>query len=204
MSADDVIVVEKVARATRPAEQQQQQRASSVIAPSPSPSEHPATSRVPIEARWSRARAALLHAGQLGRASAPAHWDCHQVNESCKSMPFARCSTSSDVPPQTSRMSKAEYAVTSCQPGLEHPNSKWSMSTRSWCCATIAQHKDGGWRARDERVRKRSGRREGRMQHARLRDTAQSSHERRSRATAAADIRRALFLLTYLVTYLLT
>ena len=119
------------------------------------------------------------------------------MNESCKSMPFVKCLASSGVPSQTSRMSKAEYAVTSCPPGLEHPWSKWSMSTCSWCCATMAQHKEGGWRARDERVRKRSGRREGRMQHARLRDTAQSSHERRSRATAAADIRRAKYLLTY-------
>ena len=118
------------------------------------------------------------------------------MNESCKSMPFVKCLASSGVPSQTSRMSKAEYAVTSCPPGLEHPWSKWSMSTCSWCCATMAQHKEGGWRARDERVRKRSGRREGRMQHARLRDTAQSSHERRSRATAAADIRRD-YLLTY-------
>ena len=122
------------------------------------------------------------------------------MNESCKSMPFVKCLASSGVPSQTSRMSKAEYAVTSCPPGLEHPWSKWSMSTCSWCCATMAQHKEGGWRARDERVRKRSGRREGRMQHARLRDTAQSSHERRSRATAAADIRRALLLV--LLTYL--
>ena len=43
-------------------------------------------------------------------------------------MPFVKCSTSGDVPSQTIRMSKAEYAVTSCQPGLDHPSSKLSMS----------------------------------------------------------------------------
>ena len=89
-------------------------------------------SRVPIEARWSRARAALLHADQLRRAAAPSHWDCHQVNESCKSMPFVKFSTSSDVPSQTIRMSKTEYAVTSCQPGLDHPSSKLSMPICLW------------------------------------------------------------------------
>ena len=99
-----------------------------VIAPFPSPSEHPATSRIPIEARWSRARAALLHADQLRSAAAPSHWDCHQMNESCKSMLFVKCSTSGDVPSQTIRMSKAEYTVTSCQPGLDHSSSKLSMS----------------------------------------------------------------------------
>ena len=51
------------------------------------------------------------------------------MNESCKSMLFVKCSTSGDVPSQTIRMSKAEYAVTSCQPGLDHPSSKLSMST---------------------------------------------------------------------------
>ena len=108
-------------------------------------------------------------------------------------MPFARCSTSSDVPPQTSRMSKAEYAVTSCQPGLEHPNSKWSMSTCSWCCATIAQHKEGGWRARDERVRKRSGRREGRMQHVtylRSRSFANRGYEKNGGTASNSDPRQ--------------
>ena len=50
------------------------------------------------------------------------------MNESCKSMLFMRCSTSSDVPSQTIRVSKAEYAVTSCQLGLGHPSSKLSMS----------------------------------------------------------------------------
>ena len=44
-------------------------------------------------------------------------------------MPFVKYSTSGDVPSQTIRMSKAEYAVTSCQPGLDHPSSKLSMST---------------------------------------------------------------------------
>ena len=43
-------------------------------------------------------------------------------------MPFVKFSTSSDVPSQTIRMSKAEYVVTSCQPGLDHPSSKLSMS----------------------------------------------------------------------------
>ena len=105
------------------------------------------------------------------------------MNESCKSMPFVKCLASSGVPSQTSRMSKAEYAVTSCPPGLEHPWSKWSMSTCSWCCATMAQHKEGGWRARDERVRKRSGRREGRM-----------------RSTHDSAIPRQV--VTYLLTYL--
>ena len=121
-----------------------------VIAPFPSPSEHPATSRVPIEARWSRARAALLHADQLRRAAAPSHWDCHQVNESCKSMPFVKRSASSDVPSQTIRMSKAEYAVTSCQPGLDHPSSKLSMSTCSWFCGWLHNNpsSNGSWNSR--------------------------------------------------------
>ena len=45
-------------------------------------------------------------------------------------MPFVKCSTSGDVPSQTIRMSKAEYTVTSCQPGLDHSSSKLSMSIR--------------------------------------------------------------------------
>ena len=43
-------------------------------------------------------------------------------------MLFVKCSTSGDVPSQTIRMSKAEYTVTSCQPGLDHSSSKLSMS----------------------------------------------------------------------------
>ena len=35
------------------------------------------------------------------------------MNESCKSLLFAKCSTSGDVPSQTIRMSKTEYTVTS-------------------------------------------------------------------------------------------
>ena len=54
------------------------------------------------------------------------------MNESCKSMLFVKCSTSGDVPSQTIRMSKAEYAVTSCELGLDHPSSKLSMSICLW------------------------------------------------------------------------
>ena len=68
--------------------------------------------------------------------------------------------------------------------------------------ATVRRYgRNSCWRAWtcDERgLRKRSGRREGHMQHAGLRDTAQSSHERRSRATAAADI-NFLFLVAPIV-----
>ena len=72
------------------------------------------------------------------------------MNESCKSMPFVKCSTSGDVPSQTIRMSKAEYAVTSCQPGLDHPSSKLSMSTCSWFCGWLhnSPSSNGSWNSR--------------------------------------------------------
>ena len=76
------------------------------------------------------ARAAMLQADQFRSAAAPSHWDCHQMNESCKSLLFAKCSTSGDVPSQTMRTSKIGYNVTSCQPGLDHSSSKLSMSIR--------------------------------------------------------------------------
>ena len=50
------------------------------------------------------------------------------MNESCKSLLFAKCSTSGDVPSQTMRTSKTGYNITSCQPGLDHSSSKLSMS----------------------------------------------------------------------------
>ena len=49
------------------------------------------------------------------------------MNESCKSLLFAKCSTSGDVPSQTMRTSKTGYNVTSCQPGFDHSSSKLSM-----------------------------------------------------------------------------
>jgi len=52
------------------------------------------------------------------------------MNESCKSLLFAKCSTSGDVPSQTMRTSKTGYNITSCQPGLDHSSSKLSMSIR--------------------------------------------------------------------------
>ena len=72
------------------------------------------------------------------------------MNESCKSMPFVKFSTSSDVPSQTIRMSKTEYAVTSCQPGLDHPSSKLSMSTCSWFCGWLHNNpsSNGSWNSR--------------------------------------------------------
>ena len=54
------------------------------------------------------------------------------MNESCKSMLFVKCSTSGDVLSQTIRMSKAEYTVTSCQPGLDHHSRKLSMPICLW------------------------------------------------------------------------
>ena len=72
------------------------------------------------------------------------------MNESCKSMLFVKCSTSGDVPSQTIRMSKAEYTVTSCQPGLDHSSSKLSMSLHLWFCGWLYNNSssNGSWNSR--------------------------------------------------------
>jgi len=76
-------------------------------------------------------------------------------------------------------------------------------TVQQFCLHQLHSTKKAAGELRDERLRKRSGRREGRMQHAGLRDTAQSSQL--TRATVASgqrpptsDIcRRKLFVFTF-------
>ena len=65
-------------------------------------------------------------------------------------MLFVKCSTSGDVLSQTIRMSKAEYTVTSCQPGLDHSSSKLSMSLHLWFCGWLYNNSssNGSWNSR--------------------------------------------------------
>ena len=70
------------------------------------------------------------------------------MNESCKSLLFAKFSTSGDVPSQTMRTSKTGINVTSCQqPGLDHSSSKLSMSIRMWLCGWLHNNSssNGSW-----------------------------------------------------------
>ena len=72
------------------------------------------------------------------------------MNESCKSLLFAKCSTSGDVPSQTMRTSKTGYNIISCQPGLDHSSSKLSMSIRIWLCGWLHNNSssNGSWNSR--------------------------------------------------------
>ena len=72
------------------------------------------------------------------------------------------------------------------------------------CCARFAAHKAGGRQAHDEQLQQRSGRREGRVQHVRAHELAQSLRAPRAGTTTDIAIARNVRFYSHLNKFILT